>query len=64
MHIAYIIWKYRKPKKISIVFPNGSNHDYHFIIKNLPEELKRELICLEENIDFFSYNKKRSYKNW
>ena len=25
--------KYRVPKKIRIVFHNGSNYDYHFIIK-------------------------------
>ena len=28
------------PKKISIVFHNGSTHDYHFIIKKLAEEFK------------------------
>ena len=27
--------KYSVPKKISIVFQNGSNYDYHFIIKEL-----------------------------
>ena len=26
------------PKKISIVFHNGSNYDYHFIIKELAEK--------------------------
>ena len=29
--------KYSVPKKIPIVFHNGSNDDYHFIIKELPE---------------------------
>ena len=29
------------PKKISIVSHNGSNYDYHFIIKELAEEFKK-----------------------
>ena len=28
-------WKYSVPKKIPIVFHNGSNYDYHFITKEL-----------------------------
>ena len=30
--------KYSAPKKISAVFHNGSNYDYHFIIKELVEK--------------------------
>ena len=30
--------KYSVPKNISIVFHNGYNYDYHFIIKELAEE--------------------------
>ena len=30
--------KYSVPKKIPIVFNNGSNYDYYFIIKELVEE--------------------------
>ena len=30
--------KYSVPKNIPIVFHNGSNYDYHFIIKELGEE--------------------------
>ena len=30
--------KYSVPKNISIVFHNGSNYDYHFIIKELAEK--------------------------
>ena len=41
--------KYSVAKKIPIVFLNGSNYNYHFIIKELAEEFKRELICLGEN---------------
>ena len=29
--------KYSVPKKISVVFHNVSNYDYHFIIKELAE---------------------------
>ena len=36
------------PKKITIVFHNGCNYDYHFIIKELAENLKKNL---------FAYNK-------
>ena len=37
------------PKKISIDFHNGSNYDYHFIIKELAEEFKKQFTCLREN---------------
>ena len=30
--------KYSAPKKVPIVFHNGSNNDYHFIIKELAKE--------------------------
>ena len=30
--------KYHASKEVSIVFPNGSNYDFHFIIKELPEK--------------------------
>ena len=29
------------PQRIAIVLHNGSNYDYHFIIKELTEELKK-----------------------
>ena len=43
--------KYTVPKKISIVFHNGSNYDYHFIIKELAEEFKKQFTCLGENTE-------------
>ena len=43
--------KYSVTKKISIVFHNGSNFDYHFIIKELAEEFKKQLTCLGENTE-------------
>ena len=38
--------RYKVPKEISIVFHNGSIHDYHFIIKELVKEF-------EGNFEFF-----------
>ena len=43
--------KYSALKKISIVFHNGSNYDYHFTIKHLAEELKKQFTCLGENTE-------------
>ena len=33
------------------MFHNGSNYDYHFIIKELTEEYKRQFTCLRENTE-------------
>ena len=51
----YSIWnlKYSIPKKIPRVFHNGSNYDYHFIIKELAEEFLKKLTCLGENIEVY-----------
>ena len=38
-------------KKIPIVFQNRSNYDYHFIIKELAEEFKKQFTCLAENTE-------------
>ena len=35
--------KFSVPKKIPIVFLNGSNQDYHFIIKEFAEEFKKTI---------------------
>ena len=43
--------KYSVPKKVPIVFHNGSNYDYHFIIKELAEEFERQFTCLGENTE-------------
>ena len=37
--------------EISIVFHNGSNYDYHFIIKELANEFKGNFECLGENTE-------------
>ena len=43
--------KCRVPKKVPLVFHNGSNYDYHFIIKELAEEFKKQFTCLGENTE-------------
>ena len=47
--MPYVIFSV--PKKIPIVFHNGFNYDYHFIIKELTEELKKKFPCLGENTE-------------
>ena len=39
------------PKKNLIVFHNGSNYDYHFIIKELAQEFQKQFTCLGENTE-------------
>ena len=41
--------KYSVLKKIPLVFHNGSNYDYHFIIKELADEFRKQFTCLGEN---------------
>ena len=41
--------QYKVPKKIPIVFHNGSTYDYYFIIKQLAENFKGQYECLGEN---------------
>ena len=43
--------RYKVPKKIPVVFHNGSAYDYHFIIKQLAEEFKGQFECLGENTE-------------
>ena len=42
-------FSYNVPKTIPVVIHNGSTYDYHFIIKELAEELQGQLECLGEN---------------
>ena len=42
---------YKTPKKIPVVFHNGSPYDYHLIIRELAEEFKGEFECLGENTE-------------
>ena len=43
--------KYYVPKKTPIAFHNGSNYDYHFIIKQLAEGFKKQFTCLGESTE-------------
>ena len=54
--------KNNTPRKIPIAFHNGSNYDYHFIIKELAEEFKKQFTCLREETlnNLYSSNPKRS----
>ena len=49
-HSIYSV-KYSVPKNVPMVFPNRSNYDYHFIIKELEEEFKKQFTCLGENTE-------------
>ena len=42
---------YKISKNIAVVFHNGSNYDYHFIIKELAKEFEGQLECLGENTE-------------
>ena len=43
--------KYISSKEIPTLFQNGSNYDYHFIIKELAEEFEKKFTCLGENTE-------------
>ena len=43
--------KYSVSKKISIVLHNGSDYDYHFIMKELAEEFKKQFTSLGKNTE-------------
>ena len=36
--------------KITVVFHNGSNNDYHFIMRELANDFKGKFECLAENV--------------
>ena len=39
------------PNEVPVVFHNGSNYDYHFIIKELANEFHGQFECLQENTE-------------
>ena len=43
--------KFNVPNEISVVFHNGSNYDYHFIIKELANEFEGKFERLGENTE-------------
>ena len=48
--------------EIPVVFHNGSNYDYHFIIRELANEFYRQLKCLGENTEKYISFAITSYK--
>ena len=40
-----------KPNEIPVVFRNGSNYDYHFIMKELAKEFEGQFECPGENTE-------------
>ena len=50
---AHNIWnlRYKIPKKIPIIFHNGSTYDYHFIIRELVKEFEGNFECFGENTE-------------
>ena len=51
--------KFNLPNEIPVVFHNGSNYDYHFILKELENKGKHRKVH-----NFFPSNRKRGYKYW
>ena len=47
--------RYKVPKKIPIVFHNDSTYDYHFITKQLAEDVKGKFECLGENTEKYIF---------
>ena len=37
------------PNEIRLLFHNGSNYDYHFIIKELANKFEGQFECLQKN---------------
>ena len=58
--------KCKVPHEIPVVFHNGSNYDYHFIIKELANKFDGQFECLRENKEKYKNfsNKKGDYKDW
>ena len=47
--IAYVILTFSKSEEILVVFHDGLNHDYHFIIKQVAKEFEVEFNSLGDN---------------
>ena len=59
--------KFDVPNDIPVIFHNGSNHDHHFIIKELANELELQFECLGGKYrraqNLFCSNSNRCYIN-
>ena len=45
--------RFNVPDEIPVIFCNGSNYDYNFIMKELPNECKGKFECPRENTEKF-----------
>ena len=55
------------PKRIPLVFHNGTNYDYHFIIKELAKVFEGVIIVLKkmlENTKPLQFQKQMKLKDW
>ena len=43
--------RFNVPNEIPVIFHNGSNYDYHFIMKELTNEFEEKFECLGENTE-------------
>ena len=61
-HIVFVIYKeiciykFNVSNEIPVIFHNGTNYDYHFVIKELANKFQGQFQCLGENTErFFSF---------
>ena len=54
--------RYKTPKKIIVVFHNGSKYDYHFLIKYSQKNWKDSLDTYKRDRNNFSANNERTWK--
>ena len=49
--------RYKEQREIPVVLHNGSNYDFHIIIKELAKEFRTDMECLGENMEkYISFN--------
>ena len=41
--------RFNAPNEIPVIFQNGSNYDYYFLIKHFPKEFEGQIKCLGDN---------------
>ena len=60
--------RYSVPKDKFIVFQNGCNYDYHFIIKRFSKKFEKQFTWLGKNTEkylaFLVRVERESYKSW
>ena len=48
-HKVFVNSKFNVPNEISVVFDNGSNYDYHFVMRELANKCEGQFECLGES---------------